>query len=162
MASSAPPRVSSKPAQGAEPVPPELTLPVERKVFGERKFYAMTQNMPNLNSAGGSWVIRFAELKQSVAPGTLIPPIAVRKVDPAYPVELMKDNVAGVVTLYAVIHSDGHVSTVRVLEGADERLNEFASEALTRWQFQPAVKDGSPIAVEAVIRVPFKPRKSAF
>jgi hypothetical protein len=35
---------------------------VERQVFGNRKFYSLTMNMPNLNSAAGSWVIRFAEL----------------------------------------------------------------------------------------------------
>ena len=34
----------------------------ERAIFGNRKFYSVTLNMPNLNSAGGSWVIRFAEL----------------------------------------------------------------------------------------------------
>ena len=139
-------------------------MPMDRKVFGDRKFYAMTQNMPNLNSAGGSWIIRFAELKPGDAPGKLLPPVAVRKVDPAYPLELMKNNVEGTVTLYAVIHSDGHVSTVRVLEGPDDRLNAYASDALSRWQFQPAVKNGEAIAIEAVIRVPFRPRKvkSAF
>ena len=36
---------------------------VERAVFGDRKIYSMTLNMPNLNSAGGSWVIHFAALK---------------------------------------------------------------------------------------------------
>lgn len=164
MSTAIPPRVSTTQDQGAEPVPPELTMPADRKIFGDRKFYAMTQNMPNLNSAGGSWVIRFAELKPGDAPGKLLPPVAVRKVDPAYPVELMKHNVEGTVTLYAVIHSDGHVSTVRVLEGPDDRLNTYASDALSRWQFQPAVKNGAAIAIEAVIRVPFKPRKlkSAF
>jgi TonB family protein len=164
MASARPPRISATPEGNAEPVPPELTMPVDRKVFGDRKFYAMTQNMPNLNSGGGSWVIRFAELKQNEAEGQLLPPVALRKVDPAYPVELMKNNVEGTVTLYAVIHSDGHVSTVRVLDGPDDRLNSYASDALSHWQFQPAVKNGEAIAIEAVVRVPFKPRKlkSAF
>ena len=34
----------------------------ERAIFGNRQFYSVTLNMPNLNSAGGSWVVRFAEL----------------------------------------------------------------------------------------------------
>ncbi|HZQ70594.1 MAG TPA: energy transducer TonB [Terriglobales bacterium] len=160
IASAVPPRVTVNPAQGAEAVPPDLTMPMDRKVFGDRKIYAMTQNMPNLNSAGGSWVIRFAELKQGELPGQLVPPVAVRKVDPAYPVELMKNNVEGTVTLYAIIHSDGKVSTVRILDGPDDRLNAYASQALSRWEFQPAVKNGEPIAIEAVIRVPFKPRRT--
>ena len=37
----------------------------ERAVFGNRKFYSVTLNMPNLNSASGSWVIRFAERGQA-------------------------------------------------------------------------------------------------
>ena len=36
---------------------------VERAVFGDRKFYSLSLSMPNLNSAGGSWIIRFAALK---------------------------------------------------------------------------------------------------
>ncbi len=45
--------------------------PAEREIFGERKFYSLTLNMPNLNSAGGSWVIRFAALKQDANAGEL-------------------------------------------------------------------------------------------
>ena len=72
---------------------------LEKKVFGDRKFYSMTLNMPNLNSAGGSWVIRFAELKEDSAHGDLVAPLATRKVDPGYPAELMRRNVQGTVTL---------------------------------------------------------------
>ena len=32
----------------------------------------MALNMPNLNSAGGSWIIRFAELKEGGEKGELI------------------------------------------------------------------------------------------
>ena len=41
-------------------------------------------------------------------------PMATRKVDPAYPIQLMRENVAGTVILYAVIHADGSVGNVRV------------------------------------------------
>ena len=67
----------------------------------------MTLNMPNLNSGGGSWIIRFAELKEDSDHGDLVAPLATRKVDPGYPAELMRRNVQGTVTLYAVIRSDG-------------------------------------------------------
>ena len=46
----------------------------ERAVFGNRKFYSVTLNMPNLNSAGGSWVVRFAELKDTPSEGQLFSP----------------------------------------------------------------------------------------
>ena len=37
-------------------------------VFGNRKFYSLSLNMPNLNSAGGSWIVRFAALKAGFGP----------------------------------------------------------------------------------------------
>jgi len=130
---------------------------VDRQVFGYRKFYSMTLNMPNLNSAGGSWVIRFAELKQNPDKGDLTAPVATQKVDPAYPIELMRQNVQGTVTLYAVIHSDGSVGAVRVLRGVDDRLDGYARAALARWRFQPATKNGSAVDLETVVMIPFRP-----
>ena len=134
----------------------------ERAVFGERRFYSLTLNMPNLNSAGGSWVIRFAELKQDPrAPAAdLSQPSAIRKVDPAYPLQLMRENVAGTVILYAVIHADGTVGNVRVLRGVDDRLDRFASEAVTQWKFDPARKNGTPVDVEATFQIPFRPARA--
>ncbi len=124
----------------------------------------MTLNMPNLNSAGGSWVIRFAELDPNEAKGDLTAPEAVQKVDPAYPLELMRRNVQGTVTLYAVIRNDGSVSDVRVLRGVDEQLDQYARTALGHWHFRPATKNGAPVNLEAVVMIPFKPvrLKSSF
>jgi TonB family protein len=136
----------------------------ERAVFGNRKFYSLTLNMPNLNSAGGSWVIRFAELRPEANSPTedLSQPMATRKVDPAYPLQLMRENVAGTVILYAVIHADGTVGSVRVLRGVDDRLDQFASQAVAQWQFQPATRNGSPVDVEATFQIPFRPPRKAF
>jgi TonB family protein len=133
---------------------------VERQVFGERKLYLMLLNMPNLNSAGGSWIIRFAELKDRETAGDLTAPELTRKVDPAYPLELIRTSIEGKVTLYAVIHSDGHVGDVRVLNSVDERLDSYAGNALARWLFRPATKNGTPIAVEAVVTIPFRAGKT--
>ena len=132
----------------------------EREVFGDRRFYSMTLNMPNLNSAGGSWVIRFAELKDSAEPGALTAPEALRKVDPAYPLELMRTQVQGKVTLYAVIRSNGSVGNVRVLSSVDARLDEYARAALAHWVFRPATKAGNAIDLEAVVTIPFRSRRA--
>jgi TonB family protein len=129
---------------------------LEKKVFGDRKFYSMTLNMPNLNSAGGSWIIRFAEMKEDSAHGDLVAPLATRKVDPGYPAELMRSNVQGTVILYAVIRSDGSVGEIRILRGVDERLDEYARAALSRWHFTPATKNGYAVDLEAVVLIPFR------
>ena len=135
---------------------------LDRRVFGARKFYSMTLNMPNLNSAGGSWVIRFAELKENENKGDLSAPVATQKVDPPYPTELMRHHVQGTVTLLAVIRSDGSVGDVRVLRGVDDRLDEYAREALLQWHFLPALKNGSAVDLEAVVIIPFRPLRMRF
>lgn len=162
MASARPPSVTAP--RPMQPGDAAKLSEAERAVFGNRRFYSLTLNMPNLNSAGGSWVIRFAEIKHEAnAPAADISqPIATRKVDPAYPLQLMRENVAGTVILYAVIHADGTVGNVRVLRGVDDRLDRYASQALTQWQFQPATKNGSPVDVEATFQIPFRPSRQPF
>jgi TonB family protein len=159
LAKATPPRVIAVPQSVTSESPTHYPTELEKKVFGDRKFYSMTLNMPNLNSAGGSWVIRFAQLKEDSAHGDLIAPLATRKVDPGYPAELMRSNVQGTVTLYAVIRSDGSVGDIRVLRGVDERLDEYARAALSRWHFTPATKNGYAVDLEAVVLIPFRVRR---
>ncbi len=144
--------------------PATLNAPgkIEDKVFGAKRYYSMTLNMPNLTSAGGSWIIRFAELNETTVKGEVVAPQATLKVDPAYPAELMRDRVEGTVTLYAVIRKDGTVGEVRVLRGVEERLDENARAALSRWKFHPATKNGSAVDLETVVQIPFVVRKMPF
>jgi TonB family protein len=141
----------------------------ERSIFGDRKFYSLTLNMPNLNSAGGSWVIRFAELhhdsgpqKQDSPAADLSQPAATRKVDPAYPLQVIQENVSGTVIVYAIIHADGSVGNVRVIRGVDDRIDQFAAQAVAKCQFHPAEKNGTPVDVEATFRIPFHPPRRNF
>jgi TonB family protein len=168
IASVPPPRVTSTPPRPAPPGDSAKLSEAERSVFGNRRFYSVTLNMPNLNSSGGSWVIRFAELARDYSShdlsnntpaADLSQPMATRKVDPKYPIQLMRENVAGTVILYAVIHADGTVGNVRILRGVDDRIDQYASQAVAQWQFQPATKNGSPVDVEATFQIPFKPAR---
>jgi TonB family protein len=132
---------------------------MDRKVFGGKRVYGRTLNMPNLNSSTGSWVIKFAELDGGHKDGELLEPVATEKPDPGYPLELMRANVHGVVTLYAVIHSDGRVSDIRVMNSPDDRLDSYAAKALSGWKFVPAERAGKAVALEAVVEIPFRVRR---
>jgi TonB family protein len=147
-------------ARAASAVPDDKVTDVDRQVFGGKRFYEMALNMPNLNSSTGSWVIRFAELDAGRKEGELLAPVATEKSDPGYPLELIRANVHGMVTLYAVIRADGKVGDIRVLNSPDERLDSFAAKALARWKFVPAVRAGKPVALEAVVVIPFRVRRS--
>ncbi|MGA8540988.1 MAG: energy transducer TonB [Terriglobales bacterium] len=147
-------------ARAASLVAEDKINETERKVFAGRRVYGRTLNMPNLNSSTGSWVIKFAELDGGRKDGELLEPVATQKSDPGYPLELMRANVHGTVTLYAVIHADGKVSDIRVLNSPDDRLDAFATSALARWKFVPAERAGKPVALEAVVEIPFRARSS--
>ncbi len=158
MAKVTPPRVTRRP--GVEEVPSSRATDAEKAVFGDRKFYSMSLNVPNLNSSGGSWVIHFAQLHPEAGrpqQDDLVAPSAVAEADPAYPLELMKQNVRGTVTLYAIIRSDGSVSDVRVLNSPDDRLDQYARDAFSHWRFHPATKNGAAVDLEAVVTIPFRP-----
>ena len=62
--------------------------------------------------------------------------MALRKVDPGYDPGAVREGVEGTVVLYAVIHQDGKVDSVRVVRSLHPRLDENAVQALLRWQFQ--------------------------
>jgi len=59
------------------------------------------------------------------------------------------------VRLWAVIGKDGHVGEISLLQHLDDRLDQSAQEALAKWLFQPAVRNGAAIDVDAVFEIPF-------
>ena len=131
----------------------------EREFRTGKKIYTAYINMPNVTSRAGSWVMRFAELAepQPGASGDLTAPVAIRKVDPPYHPDALRERVEGIVVLYAVILRDGSVESVRVVRGLDPRLDDNAMKALRGWRFQPATRNGAPVDLEALVQIPFAP-----
>ena len=159
--------VASLSSSGARPgshaasiVSDDKITDVERQVFRGKRLYEMRLNMPNLNSTTGSWVMKFAELDSGKKDGDLLTPVLTEKSDPGYPLELIRANVHGMVTLYAVINATGKVTDIRVLDSPDARLDPYAAQALARWKFVPATKAGKPVALEAVVEIPFKVQRN--
>jgi TonB family protein len=93
----------------------------------------------------------------------LIKPKLVKQVRPNYPTVARNASVAGDVELEAVVLPDGKVGEVRILKSLDTRfgLDEEAVRVAKLWQFDPARKDGFPVAVIVTIVVQFKLRASA-
>jgi TonB family protein len=83
-------------------------------------------------------------------------PVPLKKVDPKYPQTLMSERVEGEVVLYAVIRRDGSVDGIQLVHGVDEQLDANAMTALGQWKFRPAVKQGSPVELEAIVHIPFR------
>ncbi len=145
-----PPNFASLPA-GAQP----------EQIFASKKIYKMLVNMPNLNSATGSWILNFSELRtgsEGPGPGSseVSAPGPLRKIDPKYPPTLINEHVEGEVVLYAVIRRDGSVDSIQLVRGIDDQLDANAMNALSQWKFRPATKQGVPIELEAIVHIPFR------
>lgn len=128
------------------------------QVFVSKKIYKLLVNMPNLNSATGSWILNFSELRVDSGTrieGELSGPVPLRKIDPKYPPTLANERVEGEVILYAVIRKDGSVDSIQLVRGIDERLDANAMEALGQWKFRPASKQGTSVDLEAIVHIPF-------
>ena len=67
-----------------------------------------------------------------------------------------KKKINGNVMLSAIITSTGEVADVKVEKGLGYGLDEKALEAVRRWKFQPAMKDGKPVSVGIVIETNFR------
>jgi TonB family protein len=123
-----------------------------------RYIYTLAIQMPNVTSYSGSWMVWFAEHQQEPGgpPREMRPPVALRKVDPKYIQAAVEERVEGTVRLAAVIRKSGHVESVELLHHLDERLDRSAAEALAKWEFEPAMRDGAPVDIDAVFEIPFR------
>jgi len=151
------PRPATAPGAGS---PAGKDRRLEAEFFGARRVYTVYMNMPNLTSAAGSWVLRFAELDErgnrQDADGELATPEAFRKVDPMYVASAARERVQGTVTLAAVVLRDGTLANIRVVGSLDPRLDSSAVAALTQWRFHPARKNGAPVDLEVLVQIPFR------
>lgn len=123
----------------------------------------MQIDMPNLNSATGSWILNFTELRTDpntprMPSSDLNGPSPIRKVDPKYPPTLINEHVEGEVVVYAVIRRNGSVDSIQLVRGLDDELDKNAMNALSQWKFRPATRQGEPVDLEAIIHIPFRAR----
>ncbi|MGH9641669.1 MAG: energy transducer TonB [Terriglobales bacterium] len=75
--------------------------------------------------------------------------------DPEYSRAARAARLQGTVLLGVVIGSDGNLTDLWVKKGVGLGLDQKALDTVRRWKFQPAVKNGEPIAVYAVIEVAY-------
>ena len=58
--------------------------------------------------------------------------------------------------LWCVVGPDGRVRDVKVQRSLGLGLDEKAIEAVKTWKFEPARKDGTPVAVQINVEVNFR------
>jgi len=82
-------------------------------------------------------------------------PKLLKKVDPTYPEEALKNKVQSVVILEVTTDTQGKVSKVKVVSG-HPLFNESAIEAVKQWEYEPLMKDGKTVTVTFTVTVQFR------
>ena len=83
------------------------------------------------------------------------PPVPVRTIAPHFPDEMRRAGSSGLVTVSCLIDEKGNVTEPKVIKASNEAFSEPALEALRKWKFKPAKKDGTPVAIRVNIPVQF-------
>lgn len=124
--------------------------------FLGRQVFSMAIQSPNLTSHEGSWLMWYADRALLTYKATISAPQPVHKVDPKYISTAAEERIEGTVRLAFVIGHDGKVYDIEKVKGIDPRLDHSAMEALQKWTFTPAEREGQPIDVDAVVEIPFR------
>src|SRR5579864_200118 len=82
-------------------------------------------------------------------------PRAIYSPEPEFSEEARRSKYQGEVTLLATIGADGRTRNLVVVRSLGMGLDEKAMEAVRTWRFEPAKKDGRPVAVQMNIIVNF-------
>src|SRR6266849_3773894 len=83
-------------------------------------------------------------------------PKSVYAPNPSYDEKARKKKINGVVILAMVITAQGKVRDVKVIKSVDEGLDKQAVATVSTWRFEPATKDGKPVAVHLKTEVNFR------
>ncbi len=82
-------------------------------------------------------------------------PVPVKTPPPKYPSQMRSEGVDGMVAVRVVIGVDGKVKSAEVAKSNRPEFEAPAVEAVQKWTFKPAKKDGEPVECKIVIPIRF-------
>jgi protein TonB len=91
------------------------------------------------------------------ASGATSRPSALYNPPPSYPTESKRANEEGAVLLSVQVNAAGRADSITVSKSSGfQRLDRAASEAVRRWKFKPATRNGEPIATIVDVPIVFR------
>jgi TonB family protein len=82
-------------------------------------------------------------------------PKAVYQPAPEYADGPRRKKIQGDVLVSMIVNADGKVRDTQVVHGLDKDLDRKALECVNKWKFDPATKDGQPVAMRLIVQVNF-------
>ena len=109
--------------------------------------FAIAQDRPDKSS----------EVVYEVGLGSgITPPKPIYHPDPKYVDKARREKINGVVVVEMIVTAEGRVRDVKVIKSLDPGLDKQAAAAVRTWKFEPATKDGKPVAVHLKTEVDFR------
>jgi TonB family protein len=75
---------------------------------------------------------------------------------PVYPRELIEKDVVGGVILELVVNAEGKITRLTTLRASQQEFAQAATEAISGWEFAPAMNEGKPVESRCRIAVVFE------
>ena len=88
-------------------------------------------------------------------PKNMKPPKAIYTPEPKYLDVARRLRVQGTVVFSAVIDESGRVQQVAIVRPVGLGLDDRAVEAIQKWKFEPAIREGRPVTVRMTLEVSF-------
>jgi TonB family protein len=87
--------------------------------------------------------------------GGVKPPVPTYRPEPEFSEFARKYGLTGTVTLVGVVDPNGSMRDIEIAKPCGAGFDEQAMEAVSKWRFRPATKDGTPVPVRIAIDVDF-------
>ncbi len=111
-----------------------------------------------------SWTIEFAAIRGTTVQATRVRTKTRRRGSfVAFPSRQETTGIPGrvgptglgkTVIVYSIINTEGRMEQLEIKDSPDPRLNDFVLDALREWVFRPAILEGSPVPVKALLGIP--------
>lgn len=84
----------------------------------------------------------------------LVLPFPVARKQPDLPAEILRRYPGTMAIVYAVVNTEGRMEQLSVKDSPDPGLNDALLAGLAEWTFRPALLDGQPVAMKALLGIP--------
>jgi len=128
-------------------------------VFAKEQVFTVYIDMKNLSGfPAPAWTLQYAPIPATPNLNGLVPPFPITKSVPLFLTEVVQKNPRAMVIVYAIINAQGKLQQLSVKQTPDDRLNDPALTALSKWTFRPAEANGHPVAVKVLFGIPISPK----
>lgn len=112
------------------------------------------QALPSVEDKGGPVFIHGEPVYR--VGGDVLAPRAIFSPDPEYSEEARQGELQGTCLLLMVVGTDGKTHDMRIVRSLGMGLDERSVEAIRTWRFDPATKNGQPVAVAINVETRFR------